>query len=313
METTRLNVLMLGGTGFIGRHAAAALRSRGHRVLIGTRNPRRALAKLPPALRDLDMRETHLESLTTHYVWKPLLGGVDVVVNCVGILRERGSETYDRVQNMAPTALGAACAKAGVRLIHLSVLGLRPEARSPYLRSKLAAEKAIAASGANYSILRPSLVDGDGGFVARWLRRVARWPVHFCPADAKGQMAPLDVRDLGEAIAALCERDGEGWREVDLGGSARRTLMEYLGALRAVHDDRAALRIPVPAFLARLGSQACDLLHFSPFSYGHLELLRRDNAPKVNLLPALLGRMPTPVGVSRPEFEPASGLTQLLQ
>src|SRR5262245_61065825 len=118
-------------------------------------------------------------------------------------------------------------------------------------------------------------------------------------------MAPLDVRDLGEALATLCERPGKDWREVDLGGNARRTMAEYLAALRAVHDERPALRIPVPAPLARLGAHLCDLLHFSPYSFGHLELMRRDNAPAMNALPALLGRAPTLVGRDLPNLRPA--------
>lgn len=298
-----MRVLVLGGTGFVGRHAAAALRARGHAVVIGTRRPKRALAKLPPALRDCELRETHFESLTTRYIWKPLLQDVDAVVNAVGILRERGSETYDRVHNMAPAALGEACARLGLRLVHVSALGLRPEARSRLLRSKLVAERKIAGSGADYSLVRPALLDGDGGFGAGWLRRVAAWPVHVYPADAKGRLAPLDVRDLGDALAVLCERGGEGRREVELGGSAKRTMAEYLAALRALRSERPALRLPVPAFLARLGSHLCDLLHFSPFSYGHLELMRRDNLPRVNLLGALIGRAPAPVG-----REPRTGL-----
>jgi NADH dehydrogenase len=295
-----MRVIVLGGTGFIGRHTAAALRSRGHAVVIGTRHPKRAPAKLPPALRDVELRETHFESLTTRYVWQPLLGDVDAVVNAAGILRERGGETYDRVHNMAPAALGEACARLGLRLVHVSALGLRTEARSRFLRSKLIAERKIMASGADYSIVRPALLDGEGGFGAEWLRRVANWPVHFYPADARGRMAPLDVRDLGEALAVLCERGGDGRREVELGGSARRTMAEYLGALRAVHRNDPALRLPVPAFLARLGSHLCDLLHFSPFSYGHLELMRRDNLPRVNMLSTLICRTPTPVGADLP-------------
>jgi uncharacterized protein YbjT (DUF2867 family) len=297
-----MRVMVLGGTGFIGRHAAAALRARGHAVVIGTRHPKRALAKLPPNLRDCELRETHFESLTTRYIWKPLLEDVDAVVNAVGILRERGSETYDRVHNMAPGALGEACARLGLRLVHVSALGLRPEARSRFLRSKLVGERKIMASGADYSIVRPALLDGEGGFGATWLRRVARWPVHLYPSDARGRLAPLDVRDLGEALAVLCERGGEGRREVELGGSAKRTMAEYLGSLRALHDDRRALRIPVPALLARLGAHVCDLLHFSPYSYGHLELMRRDNLPKVNMLSALIGRTPTPVGADLPAY-----------
>jgi NADH dehydrogenase len=295
-----MKVLVLGGTGFVGRHAALALRARGHTVVIGTRHPKRALAKLPPELRaslhNVELRETHFESLTTRYIWKPLLEDADAVVNAVGILRERGSETYDRVHNMAPAALGEACARLRIRLVHVSALGLRPEARSRFLRSKLIAERKIMASGADYSIVRPALLDGAGGFGADWLRRVARLPVHPYPADAKGRLAPLDVRDLGEALAVLCERGGEGRREVELGGSARRTMADYLDALRALDHDRPALRLPVPVPLARLASHLCDLLHFSPFSYGHLELMRRDNLPRTNLLSALIGRTPAPVG-----------------
>lgn len=300
-----MRVIVLGGSGFIGRHTAAALQARGHAVVIGTRNPKRTLEKLPPSLRDCELRETHFESLTTRYVWQPLLQDVDAVVNAVGILRERGSETYDRVHNMAPAALGEACARLGLRLVHVSALGLRTEARSRFLRSKRIAESKIMASGADYSIVRPALLDGAGGFGAEWLRRVARFPVHLYPSDARGRLAPLDVRDLGEALAVLCERGGEGRREVELGGSAKRTMAEYLGALRALHSRRRALRLPVPALLARLCSHLCDLLHFSPFSYGHLELMRRDNLPQANMLSALIGRAATPVGADRPELRPA--------
>lgn len=295
-----MRVMVLGGTGFVGRHAAAALRARGHAVVIGTRHPKRALARLPPALRDCELREIHFESLTTRYIWKPLLADVDAVVNAVGVLRERGSETYDRVHNMAPAALGEACARFGLRLVHVSALGLRPEARSRFLRSKLVAERKIMASGADYSIVRPSLLDGEGGACAAWLRRLARLPVHPIPTDARGRVAVLDVRDLGEALAVLCERGGEGRREVELGGSARRTIAEHLEVLRGAQGDAPAWRLPVLPLFARLAARACDLLHLSPLCPGALELLRRDNLPCVNQLAALLGRAPTPVGVDPP-------------
>ncbi len=307
-----MRVMVLGGTGFIGRNVAAALRARGHSVVIGTRHPRRALARLPAGLRDCDLRETHLEFLTTCYAWKPLLAGVGVVVNAVGILRERGRETYDRVHNMAPAALAAACERMHLRLIHVSALGLRKQALSGFIRSKILAERAIAAGGADYSIVRPSLLDGEGGFGAEWIRRVARWPVHFIPDEALGRMAPMDVRNLGEAIAVLCEmRNRPDWREVELGGSARRTMAEHLASMRALHDDRPALRVGIPRFLARITAHVCDLAHFSPFSFGHLELLRRDNAPRVNLLPLLLGRAPTPVGREPRELRPAYAFTAM--
>jgi len=292
-----MRVLVLGGTGFAGRHAAAALRSRGHTVIIGTRNPKRALAKLPATLRDCDLREIHLESLTTRYVWRPVLRDVSAVVNAAGILRERGGETYDRVHHMAPAALALACERMGVRLVQLSLLGLRPESRNRFLRSKLLGERVITETRADYSLVRPSLLDGADGCSAAWLRRVAAWPVHIFPSDAKGRMAPLDVRDLADALAKLCEMPGYAMpREIELGGSARCTLADYLDSLRALRADRPALQLALPGPLVRIAAGLCDLLHLSPLSGSVLELLRRDNLPRENLLQALIGRAPAPVG-----------------
>jgi len=300
-----MRVMVLGGTGFVGRHAAAALRSRGHAVVIGTRDPKRALAQLPPSLRDCDLREIHLESLTSRYVWRPLLRDVSAVVNAAGILRERGSETYDRVHHMAPAALALACERMGVRLVHLSPLGLRRESRNRFLRSKLLGERVITETQANYSLVRPSLLDGADGRAAAWLRRIAAWPVHVYPSDAKGRLAPLDVRDLADALAKLCEMPGYAMpREIELGGSTRRTLADHLDTLRALDADRPALQLPLPGPLVRIAAGLCDLLHLSPLSGSVLELLRRDNLPRENLLQALIGRAPAPVGRNLPAPRP---------
>ncbi len=296
-----MRVMVLGGTGFVGRHAVAALLARGHTAIIGTRCPRRAARRLPPQALGCERREVHFEFLTTRYVWKPLLAGVDVVVNAAGILRERGGETHDRVNNMAPAALALACERAGLRLVHVSALGLRPRACSAFIRSKSAAERAIADTSADYSIVRPSLLDGEGGYAADWLRKIARWPVHCVPMAARGRIAALDVRDLAEAIAVLCEARGKAeWREVELGGSARRTLAGHLAALHARSEDHPSLRVPVPNFLALAAAGLCDLLHLTPYGISALELLWRDNLPRTNLLPALLGRAPAPVGADSP-------------
>jgi NADH dehydrogenase len=304
--------MVLGGTGFVGRNAVAALLARGHEVIVGTRHPQRAALKLPPGAQACQLRKVRFEDLTAHYVWKPLLADVDAVVNAAGILRERGSETYDRVHAMAPAALALACERLGLRLIHVSALGLRRKARSAFIRSKAEGERAIAATGADYSIVRPSLLEGEGGFGADWLRKIAGWPVHFIPTTARGRLAALDVRDLAEAIAVLCEaRNKPEWREVELGGTVKRTLPEHLAALRTLRDERPALRFRVPQQLALAAGTLCDLLHLTPYGVGPLELLWRDNLPRENLLMALLGRAPLPVGRELPAARPAyaSGLT----
>lgn len=294
-ETT---VLVLGGAGFIGRHAVAALCQRRCRIVVASRHPLRIDRRLPPGAVRCPRRTARFEELQEPGDWAPLLEGIDVVVNCVGILRQRGRETYDRVQHRAPAALALACANKHVRLVHVSALGLHDGAGSRFLRSKLAGERAVRAAGGDWHIVRPSLLDGSGGFGARWLRLVARLPVHAHPADATGRIAAMHVEDLGEALATLALMPAPSpaaRREYELGGDEASSLGDYLARL----GGKPAWTVRVPGVLARAVAHVCDALHFSPFSYGHWELLRRDNAPAPNRLRELLGRTPRPVGATR--------------
>ncbi len=282
-----LRVLVLGGTGFIGRHVVAALHASQAHVLIGSRLPLRHEHAYPYAA----FRATRFENLLNPAAWAAMIDGVDVVVNCVGILRQRPNESYDHVHHRAPAALATTCAASGVRLIHTSALGLHEGAKSRFLSSKLLGERAVAAAGGDYSIVRPSLLDGEGGFGASWLRGLSRSPVHFIPRAARGNIAAMTAVDLGIAIAALTKFPSlNNLREVELGGTYGYGYAEYLRALRATYTDSKALQIPLPNWLARIGAHLCDGLHFSPFSYGHWILLQRDNMPSPNRLPELLGR-----------------------
>lgn len=298
-DPRKTRVLVLGGTGFIGQHAVAALHARGCRVTIGSR---RACPDGRGDSHHHGWRQARFETLLVDSAWKTLLEDIDVVINCVGILRQRGAETYERVHHLAPAALARACRSADVRLLHVTALGLAHPARSRFLTSKLAGENAIRHSGADWRLVRPSLLDGEGGYGAKWIRRVARWPVHALPADALGKIAALDVAELGEALATLALKpiapDSEtSLREFELGGPERLSILELMAAIRRLHTHKPAMSWRVPALLARLGSHACDLLHVTPYSYGHYELLRHDNCPSHNRLPELLGRHPKAVGL----------------
>ena len=76
---------------------------------------------------------------------------------------------------------------------------------------------------------------------------------------------------------------------------ATYTFEGYIRGLRKRYADNAALALRVPGILARAFAHVCDLFHFSPFSFGHWELLCRDNLPMPNRLPELLGKEPDKV------------------
>jgi uncharacterized protein YbjT (DUF2867 family) len=317
--TVRPTVLLLGASGFIGSYVLRALLARGL-LVVGVRRVHASRTPVPPdaiTSGQLQWRQLSVQTLTEPQDWAAHLQGIDVVINCVGILRQRIGQRYEDVHHHMPRALAQACAARGVRLIHTSALGLHERAASRFLSSKLRGEKALqgigVTHGLDYCIVRPSLIDGLGGFGASWLRMLARWPVHFVPRGAVGQIAAVQATDLGEAYAALAMMPSlSNQREANLGGTRLFAYREYLQLLRGVEhtsatrggvehsgDVKPALQILMPNWTMRIGAHLCDLFRFSPFSWGHWILLQRDNVPVPNALPALLGREPMPVTYTR--------------
>jgi NADH dehydrogenase len=290
------HVLLLGAGGFIGQHVQRALHARGIQVTSVCRPGVERESSNGLVWKGLNLNRLHAPS-----DWMAHLQGVDVVINCVGILRQRIGETYDSLHHQMPAALAVACAKTNTRLIHTSALGLHASAKSRFLSSKLFGEQAIQASGADHCIVRPSLIDGTGGFGASWLRMLAGWPIHFVPRGAIGKIAAVQASDLALAYVQLTLMQSlRAYRQANLGGHRLFAYGEYLQLLRGVEAGRKpAVQISLPDWMARMGAHLCDVLRFSPFSYGHWILLQRDNVPLPNALLDLLGRAPQPVAYQR--------------
>lgn len=285
-----MKILVLGGNGFIGSSIVAKLQAQGAQVLVASRKSVYLTIKMQQML--------HVED------WLPLINSVDVVVNSVGILRERKNESYQAVHNIAVASLATACAKLELKLIHLSAIGLSASAKSEFIRSKFAGEQAIIESGAQAYIVRASLLDGEGGYGAKWFRRVATWPLQLVmqsDGQNKGQVAPLQVSDLGEAVANLCMQQtdylqGKRPKIIELGGNEVLTIAQYLAKLRAVKQLKPALQLAMPKLMVRVASHIFDVFALTPLSFGHFELMQGYNVPAVNMLPILLGRKPAELG-----------------
>jgi uncharacterized protein YbjT (DUF2867 family) len=286
-ERDEMRVLVLGGNGFIGRAIAYKLQLQGAQVVVGSR-------KIP---NDNNSLQVKMQNMTQASDWLPVLNGFDLVVNSVGILRNRKGENYANVHTFAVESLADACAQLNIKLMHISVIGLSATAKSGFISSKYWGEQAILASGAQATIVRVSLLDGQGGYGAKWFRRVASWPLQFV-MQSQGLVAPLQVTDLGEAVANLVMQNRQTPNVIELGGSETLSIPAYLQLLRQRSGKTKALQLNMPKWLVRVASHIFDVFALTPLSFGHFELMQGYNVPAKNWLPELLGRAPTLAGES---------------
>lgn len=270
------NFLVVGGSGFVGRHLVAALAARGARVTVPTR--RRERAKHLILLPTVDVVE--VEQLDSRTLEK-LAAGRDTVVNLVGVLHspragrgEEGPNHYGPAFAQAHVELAqavvGACRAAGVRrLLHMSALGADPKAPSEYLRSKgIGEQAALAADDLEVTVFRPSVIFGpEDRFLNLFARLAALLPVLALGSPA-ARFQPVYVGDVVRAfLAALESRDSAGKR-YDLCGPKEYTLRELVETVCTI-TGRRRLVIGLPDGLSYLQAWVLELLP--------LELLTRDN------------------------------------
>ena len=268
------NFLVVGGSGFVGRHLVAALAARGARVTVPTR--RRERAKHLILLPTVDVVEMNPRD---HRALARLATGRDAVINLAGVLHsargmERGPNNYGpgfaEAHVEIPQALVGACREAGVkRLLHLSALGADAKAPSEYLRSKAIGEQvALAAEDLAVTVFRPSVIFGpEDRFLNLFARLAGLFPV-LPLAAPEARFQPVYVGDVVRAmLAALDNREATG-RRYDLCGPHEYTLRQLVEYVCSV-SGRRRLVIGLPHSLAYLQAMVMELLPG--------QLLTRDN------------------------------------
>jgi NADH dehydrogenase len=268
-------VLVTGGTGFVGRAVVATLLRRGHRVRCLVR-PGSAgrLASLPGA------------TAVTGDVTEPgslpaALAGAEALVHLVGIIREQPGRgvTFDRLHTEATLNVVAAARASGVRrVLHMSALGTRPEARSRYHRTKWAAEQAVRESGLDWTIFRPSVIFGPGdGFVSLVARLVRWFPVVPVVGDGRNRFQPVAVGDVAETFARAVERPATAGAVFEVGGPRAYTFDQVLDEVGAALGRRRVPKLHHPVRLMAPLVRWLEGLPFFPLTSDQLLMLGENN------------------------------------
>ena len=257
---TNKKILLIGGTGFVGRHLARVLVDAGVQVTIPTRRyeKNRDVTMLPSVtLVEADVNDDG--------VLARLASGQDAVINLVGILHGAtpaipyGKE-FAAAHVALPKKIVAACKAAGVkRLLHMSALNAGKKAPSEYLRSKAAGEDVVAQSGLLTTIFRPSVIFGArDSFIntfACLLRKLPILPLGC--ADARFQ--PVSVDDVARAFAQAPDIPATEGQVYDLCGPTVYTLKELVEYTASVLDTKRRI-IPLSENFAYFQAALLSLL-----------------------------------------------------
>lgn len=253
----RLKIIMLGGTGFVGRTLAARLAAAGHEIRIPTRHAQRHrdLLVLPTVqLTEVDVHDSG--------VLRREFQGGDVVINLVGILNEQRSARFEQAHAELPRKIVEACRQTGVRrLLHMSAHGAGEEAPSRYLRSKAVGQAVVlAATDIDTTVFRPSIIFGArDSFTNRFAHLLRRVPLVFPLACPHARLQPVFVDDVAHAyMAALGDHRTFG-RSYDLCGPHVYTLAEIVAYLARVIGVRRRIVLLSDA-LSRTQAHVFDLL-----------------------------------------------------
>ena len=278
------NILILGGSGFVGRSVCDKLVERsggaGGQIVVPSRRPARAKhLQLLPTLR--------VEPADVHNATElqQLVRGVDAVINLVGVLHGSESE-FKRVHVELPHKLADACRAAGVRrLVHVSALGVSDDAApSRYLRSKAAGEAALKAANLDLTILRPSVMFGEPDrFTNLFASLQAVAP--FVPlAGAQARFQPVWVQDVAAAIVRCLDLPSASGQTFECAGPEVFTLQQIVQmAGRWSGHERPVFGLPDA--LARAQALVLEWMPGTP-------LMSRDNLDSMRVPNVAGGQLP---------------------
>jgi len=292
-------ILLLGGTGFVGRAVCDKLVEHsggaGQCIVVPTRSPARAKhIQLLPTV--------HLVRADVHDAaqLRRLVEDADAVINLVAILH--GSDkAFQRVHVDLPRKLAAACRAANVRrVVHVSALGVgggetAGAEPSRYLRSKAAGEAVLRAAGLDLTILRPSVIFGEHDrFLNLFATLQAVFPV-VPLGGAQARFQPVWVQDVAAAVVRCLADPATIGQTFECTGPQVFTLRELVeGAGRWSGHPRRVFGLPEA--LARAQALMMECLPGEP-------LMSRDNIDSMRVPNVASGALP---GLQALGIEPAS-------
>ncbi len=269
-------ITIFGGSGFVGRYIVQKFAERGDAIRVAVRNPI-AANSLKPLGEVGQITPVQASLLSEKQIQKAVMGA-DIVINLVGILFEKGNQTFESIHVEGAKRIAKAARDQGVeRLLHMSALGADLTSRSVYAKTKAEGEKAVKKHFPEVTIFRPSVIFGaEDAFFNRFAEMARFFPALPLIGGGVTRFQPIYVVDVAECFCKASLRDASKGELFELGGPAVYTfkeIMEYL--LKTIHRKR--LLIPMPYSLAKAIGAFAQFLPKPPLTPDQVELLKKDS------------------------------------
>jgi uncharacterized protein YbjT (DUF2867 family) len=270
-------VIVAGGTGFVGRAVCAELAGRGHDVTALARNP--SDAELPDAVATATGDVSAFDSIEPHFE------GMDVAVNLVALsplFKPPRGLTHERVHTEGTRNVVDACERHDVdALVQQSALGADPDGPTAYIRAKGEAEAIVRDSNLDWTILRPSVIFGDGGEFVSFTKALTTSFLAPLPGGGTNEFQPIWLEDFAPIVADAVEDDGHRGEVYEIGGPevlSMRAVTEL--AWRAEGKDPTVVSLPMA--LTRVGLTLAGPVPFVPFGPEQARALQIQNTVAEN-------------------------------
>jgi uncharacterized protein YbjT (DUF2867 family) len=238
-----VNVLVTGGTGFVGPAVVRAIVGAGHDV--------RALARTEKSAATAGAlgAEPFLGDVTEAASLPPALERVDAVVHLVAI-RQGKPEDFQRIMVGGTRDLIAAAKAAGIRrFVLMSALGTTDETKDevPYYGAKWEQERMLRESGLEHVIFRPSFVfSRDGGILTTFRKLAKLAPVTPIIGSGEQRIQPIWIDDVGAYFARSLDEAAAANRTFELGGPDQVSWNEFWVRLKkALGVRRPSIHMPM--------------------------------------------------------------------
>ncbi len=287
-------ILVTGASGYVGNNLVRRLVEMGKPVRAMVNNPDKALVRLGDIEKKIEIVKGDVTRPETLTDW---VQDVEVVIHLVAIAIEKGKRTYETVNTQGTINIVDAAKKAGIRrFINMCQNGASAQTPSRFLRSKGIAQDYVAASGLDWTAMRPSVIWGPQDEFANVQARLIRMtPIVFpIVGDGKARFQPVYVGDVVEAFVRAVDDPSTIGHEYELGGPEVLTYEEIVKRVfKALGTTRITPKIPV-SVLRPVVSIMQAVLPNPPVSTTLLDLLAVPNIVTDNALVSKFGMMPKP-------------------